>query len=160
MSPEDTVRAIHDQGGLAADPAPVRHLPALRADGCRHQRVKTQVDAIEGFNCRNIIAKHDQKARDLADSVGKPKTLGTDSHLLVRAGRCVAGAGCVRDARGVLASCEAARSSAIALSDGALGQHLREDPLAPGPRSRRTSRLPAPAAPLPPRPISPRWASK
>jgi predicted metal-dependent phosphoesterase TrpH len=80
MSPEDTVTAIHEQGGLAVIPHPydVFRRSVLTDDAI--ERVKTMVDAIEGFNCRNILAKHDQKARDKAAEVDKPVTLGTDSH--------------------------------------------------------------------------------
>jgi predicted metal-dependent phosphoesterase TrpH len=80
MSPEETVRAIHDQGGLAVIPHPydIFRRSVLTDDAI--ERVKLQVDAIEGFNCRNILARHDQKASTLADSIAKPRTLGTDSH--------------------------------------------------------------------------------
>jgi hypothetical protein len=80
MSPEDTVDAIHAQGGLAVIPHPydIFRRSVLTDDAI--ERVKTTVDAIEGFNCRNILARHDQKARDTAAGAGKPITLGTDSH--------------------------------------------------------------------------------
>ena len=80
MTPEDTIRAIHEQGGLAIVPHPydVFRRSVIRKDAL--ERIKGSVDAIEGFNCRNILARHDQKARDLAAGVAKPMTLGTDSH--------------------------------------------------------------------------------
>jgi predicted metal-dependent phosphoesterase TrpH len=80
LSPEETVRAIHDQGGLAVIPHPydIFRRSVITRDAI--ERVKTQVDAIEGFNCRNILAKHDERARRLAQSVSKPQTVGTDSH--------------------------------------------------------------------------------
>jgi hypothetical protein len=80
MSPEDTIEAIHEQGGLAVIPHPydIFRRSVLTDDAI--ERVKTSVDAIEGFNCRNILARHDQKARDTAAGVDKPITLGTDSH--------------------------------------------------------------------------------
>ena len=80
MSPEDTVRAIHEQGGLAVIPHPYDMFRRSVLTDEAIERVKHSVDAIEGFNCRNILSKHDQKARDLAASVDKPITLGTDSH--------------------------------------------------------------------------------
>jgi len=64
MSPEDTVRAIHEQGGMAVIPHPFDTFRRSVLTGEAIERVKTSVDAIEGFNCRNIIAKHDAKARD------------------------------------------------------------------------------------------------
>jgi len=80
LSPEDTVTAIHEQGGLAVIPHPYDVFRRSVLTDEAIERVKHSVDAIEGFNCRNILSKHDQKARDLAASVGKPFTLGTDSH--------------------------------------------------------------------------------
>jgi predicted metal-dependent phosphoesterase TrpH len=80
MSPEDTVRAIHEQGGLAVIPHPYDIFRRSVLTDEAIERVKTLVDAIEGFNCRNIFQKHDDKASELARSVDKPRTLGTDSH--------------------------------------------------------------------------------
>ncbi len=80
MSPEETIKAIHEQGGLVIVPHPydIFRRSVIRTDAL--ERIKQRVDAIEGFNCRNILSKHDQKARDLAVEVAKPMTLGTDSH--------------------------------------------------------------------------------
>jgi predicted metal-dependent phosphoesterase TrpH len=80
MSPEDTVRAIHEQGGLAVIPHPYDIFRRSVLTDEAIERVKHDVDAIEGFNCRNILGKHDTRARALAAGAGKPFTLGTDSH--------------------------------------------------------------------------------
>ena len=80
MSPEDTIEAIHAQGGLAVIPHPYDIFRRSVLTDEAIERVKTKVDAIEGFNCRNILGKHDQKARDTAAEVSKPITLGTDAH--------------------------------------------------------------------------------
>jgi predicted metal-dependent phosphoesterase TrpH len=80
MSPEDTVRAIHEQGGLAVIPHPYDVFRRSVLTDEAIERVKNDVDAIEGFNCRNILAKHDARARALAVRAGKPFTVGTDSH--------------------------------------------------------------------------------
>ena len=80
LSPEETIGAIHEQGGLAVIPHPydIFRRSVIKPDAL--ERVKEQVDAIEGFNCRNILGRHDERARDLARGVGKPFTLGTDAH--------------------------------------------------------------------------------
>lgn len=80
MTPEETVRCIHEQGGLAVVPHPydVFRRSVIHKDAL--ERIKNDVDAIEGFNCRNILARHDDRARDLARAVAKPMTLGTDAH--------------------------------------------------------------------------------
>ena len=80
LSPEETVRAIHGQGGLAVVPHPYDIFRRSVIKPGALERIKTQVDAIEGFNCRNILARHDQKAKALAADVSKPVTLGTDAH--------------------------------------------------------------------------------
>ena len=80
LSPEETVRAIHAQGGLAVIPHPYDIFRRSVITPAAIERVKEQVDAIEGFNCRNILARHDERARALARSVAKPMTLGTDAH--------------------------------------------------------------------------------
>lgn len=80
MSPEDTIRAIHEQGGLAVIPHPYDIFRRSVLTDEAIERVKRDVDAIEGFNCRNILSRHDEKACNLATEVEKPITLGTDSH--------------------------------------------------------------------------------
>ena len=80
MSPEDTIKAIHEQGGLAVIPHPYDIFRRSVLTDEAIERVKHDVDAIEGFNCRNILGRHDEKARALANEVEKPFTLGTDSH--------------------------------------------------------------------------------
>jgi predicted metal-dependent phosphoesterase TrpH len=82
LSPEDTVTAIHEQGGIAVVPHPydIFRRSVITKDAL--ERVKLSVDAIEGFNCRNIMQRHDDRATELAKSVAKPRTLGTDSHSI------------------------------------------------------------------------------
>lgn len=89
LTPEETVDAIHAQGGLAVIPHPydIFRRSVLKDEAI--ERVKTSVDAIEGFNCRNILAMHDRKARDKAAEVDKPITLGTDSHSTLEMGGAV-----------------------------------------------------------------------
>jgi len=80
MSAEDTVRAIHDQGGVATVPHPfdIFRRAVITPDALT--RIAPLVDAIEGFNCRNILSCHDTRARDVADRHGKPITVGSDCH--------------------------------------------------------------------------------
>jgi predicted metal-dependent phosphoesterase TrpH len=80
LTPEDTIDAIHAQGGIAVIPHPFDKFRRSVITKAALQRVKTRVDAIEGFNCRNILAGHDEMARELAAAADKPITLGTDSH--------------------------------------------------------------------------------
>ncbi len=80
LSAEDTVRAIHEQGGVATIPHP---FDAFRRNVIKRDvldRIAGRVDAIEGWNCRNILGRHDEKARELAKAAGKPIVAGSDSH--------------------------------------------------------------------------------
>ena len=80
MSPEDTIRCIHDQGGIVTVPHP---FDAFRRSVIRREaleRVIDQVDAVEGYNCRNILGRHDSAAREVARRAGKPLTVGSDAH--------------------------------------------------------------------------------
>jgi predicted metal-dependent phosphoesterase TrpH len=80
MSAEDTVRAIHQQGGIATIPHPFDIFRRNVIKGEALERIAMQVDAIEGWNCRNILGKHDERAREVARRAGKPITAGSDSH--------------------------------------------------------------------------------
>ena len=80
LAPEETIRCIHEQRGLAVVPHPYDVFRRSVIKPAALERVKEQVDAIEGFNCRNILARHDERAEALAREVDKPLTLGTDAH--------------------------------------------------------------------------------
>lgn len=80
LSAEDTIRAIHEQGGIATIPHPfdVFRRNVIKRDIL--DRIAPMVDAIEGYNCRNIFESHDARAREVAAMAGKPLTVGSDSH--------------------------------------------------------------------------------
>ena len=80
LTPEETIRCIHEQGGLAVVPHPYDIFRRSVIKPRALERIKGQVDAIEGFNARNILARHDERAQELARGVAKPTTLGTDAH--------------------------------------------------------------------------------
>jgi predicted metal-dependent phosphoesterase TrpH len=86
MSPEDTVRAIHEQGGIVTIPHPfdIFRRNVITKDAL--ERIVDSVDAIEGYNCRNILQGHDDKAREVAKRAGKPLTAGTDAHSPLEVG--------------------------------------------------------------------------
>src|SRR5581483_4927563 len=80
MSAAETVRAIHEQGGIATVPHPfdVFRRNVIKRDVL--DEIAGEVDAIEGWNCRNILASHDARAREVAQRAGKALTVGSDSH--------------------------------------------------------------------------------
>jgi predicted metal-dependent phosphoesterase TrpH len=80
MSAADTVRAIHEQGGIATVPHP---FDTFRRNVIKRdvlERIAPAVDAIEGWNCRNILGSHDARAREVAARAGKPISAGSDAH--------------------------------------------------------------------------------
>lgn len=80
MTPEETVRCIHEQGGVVIVPHPYDIFRRSVIKRSALERIAGQVDAIEGFNCRNILARHDAAARALARRAGKPLSAGSDAH--------------------------------------------------------------------------------
>ncbi len=80
LTPEDTVHAIREQGGLVLVPHP---FDRLRRSPLREEallRILPQVDVIEVFNSRTILRSDDERARRLAEEHGKLMSAATDAH--------------------------------------------------------------------------------
>ncbi len=80
LTPEDTVRAIREQGGLVLVPHPydrVRRSP-LREEAAL--RIMNDVDVIEVFNARTVFSGDNQKSRALAEQHGKLMSASSDAH--------------------------------------------------------------------------------
>jgi predicted metal-dependent phosphoesterase TrpH len=80
LTPEDTVRAIKEQGGLVLVPHPYDR---TRRSVIREEallRILPQVDVLEVFNARTTFAADDEKARRLAEEHGLPVSAATDAH--------------------------------------------------------------------------------
>jgi predicted metal-dependent phosphoesterase TrpH len=86
MSPEDTLRCIHEQGGLVIVPHPfdIFRRSVIKKEAL--ERIAHQVDAIEGFNCRNIMSRHDAAACEIAATHAKPLSVGSDAHSPLEVG--------------------------------------------------------------------------
>jgi predicted metal-dependent phosphoesterase TrpH len=80
MSPEDTVRCIHEQGGIVIVPHPFDVFRRSVITRQALERIAPTVDAVEGFNCRNILSRHDAAACDVASRHDKPLSVGSDAH--------------------------------------------------------------------------------
>jgi predicted metal-dependent phosphoesterase TrpH len=86
---EETIRLVHEQGGVVAVPHPVdsvRRRSALGESVLR--RVIDHIDLIEGQNGRAVIPADNLRARQLAAEFGKPVTAGSDAHAPFEIGRC------------------------------------------------------------------------
>jgi len=80
LTPEDTVRAIREQGGLVLVPHPfdrARRSP-LREEALL--RIMNDVDVIEVFNSRTVFQADNERSRRLAEEHGKLMSAATDSH--------------------------------------------------------------------------------
>ena len=85
---EETIEAIHEQGGLALVPHPFcswRRGSALRQDALT--AVTSCVDIIEGFNGRTLREGENRAAREFAAKAKKPFSVGSDAHLPIDLGR-------------------------------------------------------------------------
>src|SRR3990172_2626904 len=80
LTPEDTVRAIREQGGPVLVPHP---FDRMRRSPLREEallRILPDVDVIEVFNSRTILPADDERARRLAEEHGKLMSAATDAH--------------------------------------------------------------------------------
>jgi predicted metal-dependent phosphoesterase TrpH len=86
---EESIRRVHDQGGVVSVPHPVdsvRRRSALGETVLR--RVIDQIEMIEGQNGRAVLPADNLRARQLATEFGKPMTAGSDAHAPFEIGRC------------------------------------------------------------------------
>src|SRR3990172_9144488 len=80
LTPEDTVRAIREQGGLVLVPHPYdRVRRSVLREGAL-LRLLPQGDIIEVFNSRTVFQDDIDKCRRLAEEHGKLMSAATDSH--------------------------------------------------------------------------------
>jgi len=80
LTPEDTLRAIREQGGLVLIPHPydrVRRSP-LRPEAAL--RIMNEVDVIEVFNSRTVYAADNERSRRMAEEHGKLMSAASDAH--------------------------------------------------------------------------------
>lgn len=88
MSPEDTIRAVRDQGGLVSIPHPFDRLRTSRITAAALERILPLVDMIETFNGRDVITLPDVQVLDRARALGIRAVVGSDAHLPLELGRC------------------------------------------------------------------------
>lgn len=88
MSPEDTIRAVRDQGGLISIPHPFDRLRTSRLRAPALDRILPLVDMIETVNGRDVITRPDAQVCDRARTLGISAVVGSDAHLPIELGRC------------------------------------------------------------------------
>ena len=80
LTPEDTVRAIREQGGLVLVPHPYDRMRRSPLSEEALLRIMGDIDVIEVFNSRTIVAADNDRALRLAEQHGKLMSASTDAH--------------------------------------------------------------------------------
>lgn len=80
MTPEDTVRAIREQGGLVCVPHPFDRLRGSVLKTAALLRIVHEVDVVEVFNSRTQSAADNNRAARFAREHGKLVSAGSDAH--------------------------------------------------------------------------------
>jgi predicted metal-dependent phosphoesterase TrpH len=80
LTPEDTVRAIREQGGLVCVPHPFDRLRSSPLTTRALLRIVDQVDIVEVFNARTTLKIDNERAWRFARKYGKPVSAGSDAH--------------------------------------------------------------------------------
>jgi predicted metal-dependent phosphoesterase TrpH len=80
LTPEETIRRIHDQGGLALLPHPFDRVRGSRLNAVAAERVAHLIDAVEARNARTTLLRDNQAAEDFARRHGLPLVAGSDAH--------------------------------------------------------------------------------
>jgi predicted metal-dependent phosphoesterase TrpH len=79
-SPEETVAAIHAQGGLVYVPHPMDSTRGSTLARAALQRILPHIDLIEAYNARVPWPGRNREARRYAESHGLPMGAGSDAH--------------------------------------------------------------------------------
>ena len=86
-SAEETIAAIHEQGGLVCVPHPFSHNRPAHLRRETLDRLWPQVDAIEILNARESVADDNRKAETFARERNIPGAVGSDAHTVADLGR-------------------------------------------------------------------------
>lgn len=90
LSPEETIKRIHKQGGLAIAAHPYAFI--FHHQSLRDKIKELDLDAIEVFNSANLI--ENKKALQVANELNKVQVAGSDAHILSEIGRSYTIADC------------------------------------------------------------------
>lgn len=87
LEPLETVREIHDQGGVAYVPHPFDEIRGSRIQRDALDEVARHIDILEVFNARNALPRYNARALDYARRNGLLAGAGSDAHTLGEYGR-------------------------------------------------------------------------
>jgi len=80
LSVEQTIARIRDQNGLVCIPHPFDRLRYSALDSDIVEELAEQIDVIEVFNARSLLANLSNKAQLLAEKYGIRQSAGSDAH--------------------------------------------------------------------------------
>lgn len=109
LTPEETVSAIHEQGGAVCVPHP---FDRYRRSPLTHEalgRIAEQVDLIEGFNARNLRDADNRAAAEWAAARDIPVLAGSDAHTRGEIGNVRVEVPAFADAAGLISAARGAR---------------------------------------------------
>jgi predicted metal-dependent phosphoesterase TrpH len=86
LSPQATITAIREQGGIVYMPHPLDRFRGSRLQPAALASVLDQVDVLEVFNARNLLAGDNRRALHLARRRGLRRGAGSDSHTAYEVG--------------------------------------------------------------------------
>jgi predicted metal-dependent phosphoesterase TrpH len=87
LSPEETIKEIKHQGGLASVPHPFDRLRSSRLEAETLEKILPNLDMIEIFNSRDILTGQDFGLIEKACQMGSVPVAGSDAHLRIEVGR-------------------------------------------------------------------------
>ncbi len=87
LSPEETIAAIREQGGIVYVPHPLDRLRRSALGRESLERIIKQVDALEVFNARDLVPQNTALARRIAEAHGLAMGAGSDAHVAYEIGR-------------------------------------------------------------------------
>jgi predicted metal-dependent phosphoesterase TrpH len=82
LSPEDTTKAIHEQGGLVLLPHGFDPFITQRLKRAAREKIKADIDIVETFNTRVSLKRFNRRAQRWAEEHKKFMSAGSDAHLL------------------------------------------------------------------------------
>jgi len=87
LSPEETIARVRDQGGIVGISHPMDQIRREAMGKRALTRLRGQLDCVEVFNARCLLAAHNRRAAAWAAELGLPGTAGSDAHHVVEIGR-------------------------------------------------------------------------
>lgn len=91
LSPEEAIRLIHAQGGLACIPHPFDRFRSSAMQQKTLERIAPLIDIIEVANARTLPFQDLSQPERFAAKYAKPAGAGSDSHTLAEVGRTYVG---------------------------------------------------------------------